>query len=55
MNIKSVLKSKQVSTSTSSVKTPLPKEKVDGFYQALQKTNMLEVVESIKKERITKP
>jgi hypothetical protein len=54
MNSKSALKSKPVSTTNSANRTPLPKEEVDGFYQALQKTNMLDVVEAIKIEKITK-
>ncbi len=43
------------STNSTTAKSKFPTEKVDGFYQAIQHTNMLEVVESIKKERITKP
>jgi hypothetical protein len=55
MNIKEALNSKPKNLYGSTNKTSLPKEKVEGFYQAIQNTNMLEVVEAMKKERITKP
>ena len=56
MNIKEALNTKPKSiTNSTTAKSKFPKEKVDGFYQTIQNTNMLEVVESIKKERITKP
>jgi hypothetical protein len=47
-----IIKPKNISTSNT--KNSFPKEKVDGFYQALNKTNMLAVVESIKKEKFKK-
>jgi len=36
-------------------KGTFPKVKLDGFYQAVQNTDMLEAVEKIKKEKIKKP
>jgi hypothetical protein len=55
MNLKEALNSKPKIQNSSATKTSLPKEKIDGFYKAIEKTNMLEVVDEIKKERITKP
>jgi hypothetical protein len=56
MNIKEAINNKPKSiVNNTTAKSKFPKEKVDGFYQAIHNTNMIEVVESIKKESITKP
>ena len=56
MNIKEIKKIKPINkTDASSKQGAFPKVKLDGFYHAVQKTDMLEVVEKIQKERVAKP
>jgi hypothetical protein len=39
---------------TKPTKSSFPKIKMDGFFEAVKNTNMIEVIELIKKEKITK-
>lgn len=53
MNVKEVKKKATLKTKKSNTK--FPQVKIDGFHDAIKNTDMLKVVEQIKKERITKP
>jgi len=53
MNVKEVKKKANLKTKKSNTK--FPQVKIDGFQDAIKNTDMLKVVEQIKKERITKP
>lgn len=54
MNLKEIKKIKSSSKTGFSSNESFPKIKIDGFYQAIQNTDMLEVVEKIKKEKTKK-
>jgi|JI7StandDraft_1071085.scaffolds.fasta_scaffold218667_3 hypothetical protein len=53
MNVKEVKNKLKLKTNTS--KTKFPQVKIDGFQDAIKNTDMLKVVEQIKREKITKP
>ncbi len=52
MNVKEVKNKVKLKTYIS--KTKFPQVKIDGFQDAIKNTDMLKVVEQIKKEKITK-
>jgi hypothetical protein len=53
MNVKEVKNKIKLKTNTS--KKKFPQVKIDGFQDAIKNTDMLKVVEQIKREKITKP
>ncbi|HLO53125.1 MAG TPA: hypothetical protein VK169_02495 [Saprospiraceae bacterium] len=53
MNVKEVKNKEKLKTNTS--KTIFPQVKIDGFHDAIKNTDMLKVVEQIKREKIKKP
>ena len=53
MNVKEVEKKVKLKTNTSNTK--FPQVKIEGFHDAIKNTDMLKVVEQIKREKITKP
>jgi len=53
MNVKEANNKVKLKTKTS--KTKFPQVKIDGFHDAIKNTDMLKVVEQIKREKITKP
>jgi len=53
MNVKEVKNKIKLITNTS--KSKFPQVKIDGFHDAIKNTDMLKVVEQIKREKITKP
>lgn len=53
MKVKEAKNKASIKTITS--KTKYPQVKIDGFHNAIKNTDMLEVVEQINKEKITKP
>jgi hypothetical protein len=53
MNVKEV--KNKVTLKTNASNTKFPQVKIDGFQDAIKNTDMLNMVEQIKREKITKP
>jgi hypothetical protein len=54
MKIKELKKINPIIKTRSSLNESFPKIKLEGFYQAVENTDILEAVEKIKKEKIKK-
>jgi hypothetical protein len=54
MHVKEV-KNKEIKIKTNPSKTKFPQVKIDGFHDAIKNTDMLKVVEQVKREKITHP